>query len=89
MIVIDEFDEWFYFRSFRDSFLAHSSCDFTGITLDSGDEGVTERMAFGSIIERFEDDGFSACVAASSDEGDLTGFQDYTYKQKFNNTGSV
>ena len=76
MVVIDEFDEWFYFASLGDSFLAHSRGDFTGIALDSCYESMAKGVYFGSIVVWFEDDSFATCVAATGDESDFAGFQD-------------
>ena len=77
MVIIDEFDEWFYFWSFRDSLLSHSGGDFKRVTVDSGNESMSKGMAFCSFVEGLEDDCLSASVTTAGDEGDLTGFQDY------------
>jgi hypothetical protein len=74
MIVIHHLDKWLYFTSLCNPFLSHSSGDFAGVALDSSDEGVAEGMDFGAVVIWFEDHGFAAGVAASSDECDFTGF---------------
>ena len=76
MIVIDQFDEWFYFASFGNPFLAHSRGNFAGVALDSSDESVTEGMYFCSIVKWFEDDCLAACVTPTGDECNFSRFQD-------------
>ena len=74
MIVIHHLDKRLYFTSLCNAFLAHSSGDFAGVALNSSDESVAEGMDFGAVVEGFEDHGFAAGVAASSDECDFAGF---------------
>jgi len=76
MVVIDQFDEWFYFTSLRDSLLTHSCSDFPGVTLNSGNESMSKRMYFCSIVVWFKDHCFTPCIAATSNECDFSRFQD-------------
>lgn len=74
MIVIDQFNERFYFALFGNSFLAHSRCDFARVAFNASDEGMTERVDFRTVIKGFEDHCFATSVTAASDKCDFTRF---------------
>jgi len=76
MIIIDHFNKRFHFASSGNTFLTHSSSDFTWVTLNSSDEGMTEWMSFCSVVKWFENNGFASGVTAAGDERDFAGFQD-------------
>jgi len=76
VVVVDHFDERLDLASFSDSFLTHSRGNFAWVALNASDKSVAERMDFGPLIVRFEDNGFATCIAAASDEGDFSGLQD-------------
>ena len=76
MVVIDQLDEWFYFASFGNSFLAHSSSDFAWISLNTSDESMAKGKDFCAFIKGLEDDSFASCITTTGDKRNLAGFQD-------------
>src|SRR5271169_3616228 len=76
VIVIDQLDEWFYFASFGDSFLAHSSSDFSWVSLNASDKSMAKGKGFCAFVEWLEDNGFASCITTTGDKRNLAGFQD-------------
>merc|ERR1712019_240221 len=77
VIVVDNFDKSLHLVSLGDLFLAHRFGDSSGISFDTGDQGVAVKSVVGStFVGFFDDDGFSASLSASGDDDGSSGFEE-------------
>ena len=60
MIVVNDLDEWLDFRALGLSGFRHAAGDLGWVAFDTGDEGVWERVGFGTGVERLDYDDLSA-----------------------------
>lgn len=56
MVVVDGFDERLDLAALRDAHFRHAAGDFLWVAVDAGDEGVGERMVFGSVVDGLDYD---------------------------------
>ena len=64
VVEIHSLDERFDLGSLLDSISFHSSCDLTGISIDTRDHGVSELLILGSVLIDLHDDGFTTSVSS-------------------------
>ena len=51
MVVVDDLDEWLDLGALSDALLAHVLGDLEGVTLDTGNDGVSIAALLGAIID--------------------------------------
>merc|ERR1719193_610311 len=71
MIVVDNFQKGFDFRSFCDFLLAHGFGDFSRVFIDTSNQGVAVGPVLGSVVVVFDDDGFAAGIFASQQKNNF------------------
>lgn len=54
--------------------LTHSPGNFSGVALDSGNDGVGERSVLGTLIQLLDDDNLFAGLTTLEDDGNLNSF---------------
>lgn len=56
VIVVDDLDEWLDLAALLNQLLAHAAGHLRRVALDTGDNGVGERVSLGAVVERLNDD---------------------------------
>lgn len=62
--------------------LVHAARHSSWVAIDAGNEGMSELLIGGTVVERLEDDGLAASVPSSEDEHDLSCFHNLAHDLK-------
>lgn len=77
MVVVDNLNERLDLAALGDAVLGHATGDLGRVALDTGDEGVTEGVGLGAIVDDLDDDDLLAGKAAPGDDGNTTVLKDW------------
>lgn len=62
--------------------LVHAARHSSWVAIDAGNEGMSELLIGGTVVERLEDDGLAASVPSAEDEHDLSCFHNLAHDLK-------
>lgn len=79
VVVVDELDEGLHARTLEDLLLAHALGDGQGSLVNASDEAMAKAALRSSLIELLDDDGLATGVAASKDDHDLSGLDEFSH----------
>ena len=73
VVVVINFHKGLDLGSLGDLLLAHGSCHFPGIAVNSSHQGMAVRAVRGAIVNVLHDDGFASGVASGQDQHHFPG----------------
>lgn len=69
MVVVDDLDEWLHLAALVLAGLRHAAGDLRWVALDTGDDGVWERVLLGAVVLRLNNDNLLSGVTTARDDG--------------------
>lgn len=79
VVVVINFHKGLDLGSLGDLLLAHGSCHFPGIAVNSSHQGMAVRAVRGAIVNVLHDDGFASGVASGQDQHHFPGFHELAH----------
>lgn len=69
MVVVDDLDERLDLAALALTGLGHAAGDLLGVTLDSGDEGVRERVGLAAVVLGLDNHDLLSGITTTGDDG--------------------
>ena len=79
MVVVVHLEERLDFGVAFSAFFGHATNDLAGISIDSGDQSVSERFVRASFVKVLDDDSLATGKTTVQDKDDLVGFHDFDH----------
>lgn len=79
MVVVDNFEERLDAATSGTLLLAHSSCHWSGISVDASHQSMSVTFGVGSIVLVVDDHCFATSVLASQQQDNLAGFHNLAH----------